>query len=590
MATMMAMTIVNQFRGTIKSHRKRRLEEHFVENEHPKRAATAEIQSTPSKSENFDNASSNSSSSSIASLDLLPLNEFLQSDELKASTNMTYNDKEITETINSSLNSSSSFTTSLDPLLPNQFLQNDELKASTDMTYNDKEITETINSSSNSSSSPTTSLNLLLPNEFLQSDELKASTDMTYNDKEITETINSSSNSSSSSTTSLDPLLPNEFLQSDELKASTDMTYNDKEITETNNSSSNSSESSTTSLDLLLPNEFLQSDELKASIDMTCNDKEITETNNCLNTVVEPKEVPFYVPKAHSRFISHVNKLEELNGLKFIGVVSGLKADDNPYLWYQTDNPNSTHHKEFSYSVLRLDKFPKTNVQLKNNQDRWISLILHISEMTEEETENIFDDEPVFQEVLQILKLDNLTSDKRREYLHSEKIRRSKEESNRSKFEKGQKIGLEIYQEILREIGRDISRKMNLEIKRRKSINETIVIKEIIGPIVDEHFDQGLLKMNTEKYKPIVMDILERYKSSIRYDTINFQEKWSDERIENFKENLSKKVENQIARLPRLEPENELQTKEKLVQKTSNEFTEIKSIEEYNSTVRPPRE
>jgi hypothetical protein len=356
------------------------------------------------------------------------------------------------------------------------------------------------------------------------------------------------------------------------------------------NASSNSSESSTASLDHLPQNELLQSDELKVSTDMTCNNKEITETNNCLTTVVEPKEVPSYVLKAYSRFISHANKLEELNGLKFIGVISGLKTDDNPYLWHQTENPNSTthkenHQKEFLYTVLRLDKFPKKNKQLKSNQDKWISLILHISEMTKEEADEIFGDEPVFQEVLQILKLDNLTSDKCQEYLHSEKIRRSKEESNRSKFEKGRKIGREILEVLSREMGREISQKIKLEIKRRRNRNEAIVIKEIVGPIVGEHFDdQGFMKIGTEKHKPIIMDILKRHQSSIPYDAINLREKWSDEEIEIFKENMSKMIESLLAKPSKLVPENEL-AKEKLIQKTS-----IKNTEEYNSTVKSPKQ
>jgi hypothetical protein len=361
----------------------------------------------------------------------------------------------------------------------------------------------------------------------------------------------------------LNSLPPNELLQSDEeLKASTDMVCKDKEITETNDCPTT----------VVEPNKVL-SYVLKASTDTVCKDKEITKTDGCLTTVVKPRKVPSYILKAYSRFISHVNKLEELNGLKFIGIVSGLKTDDNPYLWHQTDNSNNTIHegnrqKEFSYSVLRLDKFPKTNEQLKNNQDRWISLILNVSEMTEEEAEEIFGDESVFQEVLQILKLDNLTSDKCQEYFHSEKIRRSKEESNRSKFEKGRKIGLEIFRQLSREIGQEISQKIKLEIKQRKNRNEAIVIKEIVGPIVGEYFDdQGFMKIGTEKYKPIIMDILKRHQSSISYDTINLRKKWSDEGIENFKENISKMIENLLAKSSKLVPENEL-AKEKLVQKT----------------------
>jgi hypothetical protein len=363
------------------------------------------------------------------------------------------------------------------------------------------------------------------------------------------------------------------------------------------NASSNSpsSSSSTASLDLLPQNELLQSDQLKTSIDIVCKDEGIKGTNECLT--VKPKETPSYVSEAYSYFVSHVNKSEELKGLKFIGVISGLTKDNDPYIWHHAEslNNNSTTHdegnqKEFSYSVLRLDKFTKMNEQLKNNQDRWIFLILYVSEMTEEEADGIFGHEPMFQEVLQILKLDNLTSDERQEYLHSENTRRSEEESNRSKFEKGLKIGSEILREISREIGLEISRKIKLEIRRRRSINEAIVIKEIVEPIVDEHFDQGFLKMDTEKHKLITMNILKRHQSSVPYDAIDFREKWSDERIEKFKENISKKVENLVAKLPKLVPENGLLAKEKLVQKTFNEFTKIKSIGEFNSTVKLPRE
>jgi hypothetical protein len=494
MATTMAMIIVDQFHGAIKSHRKRRLEEHFVDNDRQKRAAIAKIQSTLLKSDKFDNASSNNPP--------LPLPLLLPS------------------------------IAPLHSLPPNELLQSDELKASTDMVCKDKEITETNNCLTT----------VVVEPKKMTSYVLKAPIDMVCKDKEITETNNCL-------TTVVEPKKVPSYL----LKVSTDMACKDKEITETNNCL-------TTAVELKKVPSYV----LKASTDMVCKDKEITETNNCLTTVVEPRKVPSYILKAYSRFISHVNKPEELNGLKFIGIVSGLKTDNNPYLWHQTDNPNSTahegnHQKEFSYTVLRLDKFPKKNEQLKNNQDRWISLILNVSEMIEEEADEIFGDEPVFQEVLQILKLDNLTSDKCQEYLHSEKIRRSKEESNRSKFEKGRKIGLEILRVLSREMGREISQKIKLEIKRRKNRNEAIVIKEIVGPIVDEHFDdQGFMKIGTEKHKPIIMDILKRHQSNIPYDAINLRKKWSHEEIEIFKEDMSKEVENQLSRSPKLAPENDL--------------------------------
>jgi arsenate reductase-like glutaredoxin family protein len=407
-------------------------------------------------------------------------------------------------------------------------------------------------------------------------------------------------------------------------------------------SSNGPSSPSTASPDPLPQNELLQSEELNTSIDIVCKDEGIKGTNKCLT--VKPKETPSYVSDAYSYFVSHVNKSEELKGLNFIGVISGLMKDNDPYIWHHAENlnnnnnntthdntthdntthdntthdntthdntthdntthdntthdntthdntthDNTTHdegnQKELSYSVLRLDKFTKTNEHLKNNQDRWISLILHVSEMTEEEANEIFGDEPVFQEVLQMLKLDTLTSDKCQEYLHSEKIRRSEEEYNRSEFEKGWNTCFEIARALSREIGREISQKTRFEIGRRRDRNEAIVVKEIVGPIVDEHFDdQGFMKIGTEKHKPIIMDILERRQSSIPYDAIDFREKWSDEEIENFKENMIKTFENLLAKSSNLASENGL-AKEKLVQKTF-----IKSTEQYNSTVEPPRQ
>jgi hypothetical protein len=330
----------------------------------------------------------------------------------------------------------------------------------------------------------------------------------------------------------LNSLPPNELLQSDEeLKASTDIACKHKEITNSNDCITNSNDGLTTVVEPKNVPSYL----LKAP----------TETNNRLTTVMKPKNVPSYIPKAYSRFISHVNKLETLNGLKFIGIVSGLKLDKNPYLWHQTDNPNSTTHEgnhliEFSYTVLRLDKFPKEFKQLKNIQDNWISLILNVSEMTEEEADEIFGDEPVFQKVLQILKLDNLTLEESQEYLHSEKIRRSEVDSNKYKAMRDLDITIEILRVLSAEMGIEIPMKIELEIERRRNRNKAIVMKEIVGPIVDEYFDdQGFMKICTEVQKSGIIDILKRYQSSIPYDATDLREKWSHEEIENLKEKIT---------------------------------------------------
>jgi hypothetical protein len=309
----------------------------------------------------------------------------------------------------------------------------------------------------------------------------------------------------------------------------------------------------------LPPNEILKSDKPERSLNVVHEEESTKRTNEHL-TVKKPTMVPFplsfdqsaplYVSEAYSRFASHVNESNELKGLKFIGVISGLRRNPNSCLLHHTEKPtNSTtnggNQREFSYLVLRLDKFTKTREQLKTNQDKWISLILHGSEMTEKDVEEIFGDEPVFQEVFQILQLKNLPLEKRKEYHLSEEIRLSAENLRRSNFEKGRQMGQEINQRIGREISREMYRKIDLEIKRRKNQNEIIVIKEIVGPVIDEMFDdQGSLKIDLERHKAITIEVLKKHKSNIPYTAANLPEKWSRERIENFKERIIKKIEN----------------------------------------------
>jgi polyhydroxyalkanoate synthesis regulator phasin len=80
----------------------------------------------------------------------------------------------------------------------------------------------------------------------------------------------------------------------------------------------------------------------------------------------------------------------------------------------------------------------------------------------------------------------------------------------------------------------------------RRSINETIIVREIVDSVVDKHFAQGYLNMGSEKYKSIIMDILRQYQSSLELTDLNFGKNWSDKRIEKFKEDLSKVTENLI--------------------------------------------
>jgi hypothetical protein len=324
-----------------------------------------------------------------------------------------------------------------------------------------------------------------------------------------------------------------------------------------NNSSSNVPSFTASTLITLPPDKLLKSDKPESSLNVAHEEKSSERTNEHLT--VEPtmvpfppsfnQSVPFYISEAYSHFVSHVNESNELKGLKFIGIISGLRRNPNSYLWHHIENPtnntNEGNQKEFLYSVLRLDKFTKTCEQLKTNQDRWISLILYDSEMTQKDVDEIFGDEPVFQEVFQILKLENLRLERRREYHLSEEIRLSAENLLRSNFERGRQMGREICRKIFEEISREMRRKIEFEINRRKSMNEPIVVKEIVEPVIDEMFDnQGSWKINLKRHKAITMEILKKYGSDIPYSAASLPEKLSREKIEEFKESIVKIVEN----------------------------------------------
>jgi hypothetical protein len=100
--------------------------------------------------------------------------------------------------------------------------------------------------------------------------------------------------------------------------------------------------------------------------------------NRC--PAVEPKKVPYppsfnrvpsYISKAYSRFASHVNESDELNGLKFIGILRiTLGEGIDPYIWHHTEKSTNTHGetlKEFSYSIVGLENFAKKNKSIKDH-------------------------------------------------------------------------------------------------------------------------------------------------------------------------------------------------------------------------------
>jgi GTP cyclohydrolase II len=326
------------------------------------------------------------------------------------------------------------------------------------------------------------------------------------------------------------------------------------------------------------------------------------------NSSVKPKKVQFpssfkrpvrlYVFKAYSRFASHVNESDELKGLKFIAIIRfGLSAmnDGNPYIWHHTENATNNvyeanHQKEFSYSVLTFDKATKTKDQLESDLDKWIFLFLHASKMTEKEVDNTFGDESIFQEVFQILKLDNLTPDEIEKYYRSEKDRHSKQNSMRSDYEEAERRSDEMGLIIGDVMGSRMRRKIYHEINQNKNaiMNGTIIAEEIVGPIIDENFDHEFLII-TERDKLVARDILKQqgYKN---VDNIDYgREVWSNEEIQELKDDVIKNLEREGLIPPRPKQEDEL-AKQKLTQGISHESTTDNSsaLSSSFSSLPPP--
>jgi PD-(D/E)XK nuclease family transposase len=136
--------------------------------------------------------------------------------------------------------------------------------------------------------------------------------------------------------------------------------------------------------------------------------------------------VPSYVSKAYSWFGPMFNKSNELMRLKFISVIRFrlTKSDYPSYIWHRPENftyQYKGNQKKFSYSVVELNQFTKTNDQVKTLQDKWFTLLVHGSDMTEKEANEIFGDEPMFQEIFQLLNFSGWAEYDRREYALSQK-------------------------------------------------------------------------------------------------------------------------------------------------------------------------
>jgi PD-(D/E)XK nuclease family transposase len=301
--------------------------------------------------------------------------------------------------------------------------------------------------------------------------------------------------------------------------------------------------------------------------------------NRC--PAVEPKKVPYppsfnrvpsYISKAYSRFASHVNESDELNGLKFIGILRvtfGMGID--PYIWHHTEKSTNTHGKalkEFSYSIVGLEDFAKKNKSLKTIQDKWLTLLVRGSEMTENEVEEMFGDEPMFLEIFQILKLDNLTPDQRQRYYRAEEIRHLNVNSMRSDYEKDVNIQLDqwFFQQIDRlknsvklPPGATYEDVVKLGLEHARIIKTQLVINmlnsgmdiELVSSLIkwpkeqiekvkqdisnEEAENQESERIADQKRKQIAMDMLRR---GFNIREIGLLTKWTDDDIKRLKEEV----------------------------------------------------
>jgi hypothetical protein len=164
----------------------------------------------------------------------------------------------------------------------------------------------------------------------------------------------------------------------------------------------------------------------------------------------------------------------------------------------------------------------KTN-QLKTIQDKWLTLLVRGSEMTENEVEEMFGDEPMFLEIFQILKLDNLTPNQRRRYYRAEEIRHLNVNSMRSDYEKGS------YFELGQTFFQNINRIKNS-------------VKEPPGATYEDGVKLGLEHIHIIKTQ-LVIDMLN---SGMDIELASSLIKWPREQIEKLKQDISnKEAENQ---------------------------------------------
>jgi hypothetical protein len=279
-------------------------------------------------------------------------------------------------------------------------------------------------------------------------------------------------------------------------------------------------------------------------------------------------KVPCNVSRAYYRFRSTIKRCGGFNGLNFVSVIRiRLINNDNPYILHRRVNSANKHEGiqgGFSYSAVELCNFTKTNEQVKTLQDKWLTLFVRGSEMTEKEVDEIFGNDPMFQGIFQTLKLANWTEFDRQKYAASQEARflyaspqrlslsidklmaLEKAQQNQVGLETGRKKlhdeCFEIGRQLGFEVGFEIGYKRGFEIgfERRMKIGVDDEIRAMVMPKLQIIIDEEARKLH-EKKQRIATKLLSKGYSIP--DIIYFSELTKEE-IEQLQDN-NKKADNQ---------------------------------------------
>jgi hypothetical protein len=259
--------------------------------------------------------------------------------------------------------------------------------------------------------------------------------------------------------------------------------------------------------------------------------------------------MPLCVAEAYHRLTSKVFESDELKGLEFIAIQRLVELEndnhnnDYEYLWRHTDhfiaqdnNTKQRTFKKFSYSLLKLEKFNKTDEQLKTDQDKWISLIFRGSAMDKKQVKTIFGEDSMFQQLFEMLELKKFSKEERLKYTELQRLRYCSADLVNFYFMKGIEVGKAFGEHKGHELGTRDGIRMGwkkgfsdgLESSRQESLND--VLNHFLRPVLQKLSSSGLRIPRTimGRQKLIVLNMLRK---GLSIEKIGRMIDWTKEEI-----------------------------------------------------------